>query len=129
MSEEVRIGTKSQLAVALAKGITVAKWARTHNVPKRTAYRWSKEPNVRRKVEACRRRAIDRAVGLMVDSTAWVVGRIRMLGEEAESESVQLKALRSILSDMVAVSKFSGLEGRMNEIEEELIKRGKMVKK
>jgi hypothetical protein len=125
----VRKGTKSQLAFALAKGITVAKWARTHDVPKRTAYRWSKDPIVRRQVEACRRRAIDRAVGMMTDSFTWVVGRIKMLGEEAESESVQLKALRSILSDMISVSKFSGLEGRMNEIEEELIKRGKMVKK
>ncbi len=42
------------------------------------------------------------------------------LAKEAESESVQLRAWRAILADQMAVSKFSDLEYRMVEIEEQL---------
>ena len=45
---------------------------------------------------------------------------IARLGEGAESESVQLRAWRAILADQMAVSKFSNLEQRMVEIEEQL---------
>ena len=41
----------------------------------------------------------------------------------AESESVQLRACRAILADNMAVSKFSDLQYRMAEIEEQLDKR------
>ena len=46
------------------------------------------------------------------------------LAREAVSESVQLRAWRAILADQMAVSKFSDLEHRMVEIEEQLDKRG-----
>jgi hypothetical protein len=42
------------------------------------------------------------------------------LAEEAESESVQLSVWRAILADQRTVSKFSDLEYRMAEIEEQL---------
>ncbi len=45
------------------------------------------------------------------------------LAKEAESESVQLRAWRAVLADQMAVSKFSDLEYRMAEIEEELRER------
>jgi hypothetical protein len=45
------------------------------------------------------------------------------LAKEAESESVQLRAWRAILADQMAVSKFSDLEYRMTEIEEQLSER------
>ena len=118
MADEAPKGTKSQLAFALAHGGSVAAWARANEVPKRTAYRWSKDPNVRKTVESCRRRSIDRAVGMMSSRATWVVGRITKLADSAESESVRLTALRSMFSDMIAVAKYSGLEGRLVEIEE-----------
>jgi hypothetical protein len=40
-----------------------------------------------------------------------------MLAKGAESESVKLRALRSIFSDVVAVSKSTDLKYRMAEIE------------
>jgi hypothetical protein len=40
-----------------------------------------------------------------------------MLAKGAESESVKLAALRSLFSDVVAVSKFSVLKHRMAKIE------------
>ena len=45
------------------------------------------------------------------------------LAKEAESESVQLKAWRAVLADQMAVSKFSDLEYRLAEIEEQLSER------
>ena len=50
------------------------------------------------------------------------------LAKEAESESVQLRACRAVLADVMSVSKFSDLEYRMTEIEEELDRRGHTVK-
>ena len=112
--------SKTQLAVAIAQGETAAEWARKNNVPKRTAQRWAREPEVRAAVESIRRRALDRAVGLMSRHAKWATNGILKLGESAASESVRLAALRAVLSDMMAVSKFGGLEDRMTEIEEQI---------
>jgi hypothetical protein len=51
------------------------------------------------------------------------VDGIVTLAKEAESESVQLRAWRAVLADQIAVSKFSDLEYRMAEIEEQLSER------
>jgi len=56
---------KTELALALANGTSVTAWARGNQVPKRTASRWAREPEVRAAVESCRRRAVDRAIGRM----------------------------------------------------------------
>jgi hypothetical protein len=64
------------------------------------------EPGVRTAVERTRRRAVDRAVGLMSWRARWTAENIVKLGESAASESVKLAALRAVLSDMMAVSKF-----------------------
>jgi Homeodomain-like domain len=125
MAEAERKSKKAQMAHALAKGMSVAAWARAHDVPKRTAYRWSKDPKIRKAVEAYRRRSIDRAVSQLANRASWVVGKITTLAGTAVSESVRLKALRGMLSDMMAVSKHSGLEFRMTEIEEQLAERAR----
>ena len=125
MSGEHRESSKTELALALAQGISCAEWARANNVPKMTAYRWASQPKVLLQVEACRRRAIDRAVGQMTKRVTWVVGRMHTLAKAAESESVQLSALKALLANMMSVSKYSGLEGRMARIEENRRKRTK----
>jgi hypothetical protein len=43
------------------------------------------------------------------------------VAKEAESESVRLRAARSIFSDMMMVSRYSRLEARMTELEEGLL--------
>jgi hypothetical protein len=48
------------------------------------------------------------------------VDGITNLAQEADSESVQLRAWRAVLADQMAVSRFSDLEYRMTEIEEHL---------
>ena len=64
MSEEPRERNKLDLAIALARGTSISAWARANDVAKETARRWSREPEVRAEIEAFRRRAIDRAVGV-----------------------------------------------------------------
>jgi hypothetical protein len=120
MAEESRESMKPELAIALAHGVSVGAWARAHDVPRSTVYRWALEPEVRKMSEACRRRLMDQAIGRVTKRTSWIFGGITKLAECAESESVRLKALRGLLSDMMAVSRFSVLESRMVEIEEQI---------
>jgi hypothetical protein len=82
-----------------------------------TAYRWAKEPQVRAAVEAYRRRAIDQAIGRMAMHTTTAADGIAQIANESESDSVRLRAFRAIFSDMIAASKYTGLESRMAEIE------------
>ncbi len=114
---------KAQLALAIANGSSVSAWARDNDVPRRTAYRWSREPKVLAAVESYRRRAVDRAIGRMARRVTWATDGIAKLARSAESESVRLAALRSIMSDMMGVSQFVDLEQRITEIEEQLDER------
>jgi hypothetical protein len=111
---------KTKLAVAIAQGMSVTAWARENNVPRRTAFRWASEPNIRMSVESSRRRALDRAIGRMAKHVTWAAGGIVKLAKTAESESVRLAALRAVFSNMMAVSEFASLEQRMSQIEEQL---------
>ncbi len=120
MSDEVRPCKKTRLALAMARGESIAAWARHNQVPRSTAFRWAKDPELRRTVEALRRRALDRAIGRMVGLAIKATDGIARLAEGAKSESVQLRAWRAVLADQMAVSKFSNLEQRMVEIEEQL---------
>ena len=91
-------------------------------MPRNRAYRWAKDPSVRKAAESYRRRTIDQAVGKMTKHTNRAVDIIFTIANEAESDSVRLRAARAIFSDMMAVSEHSGLEVRMTEIEEQLLK-------
>jgi hypothetical protein len=123
MTEEPRKNTKTQFALAIAQGISVAGWARANGVPTRTAFRWAKDPSVRKAVESIRRRTIDQAIGKMTKQTTRAVDIILRIANEAESDSVRLRAARSIFSDMMAVSEHSGMEIRLTEIEEQVAQR------
>jgi len=123
MPGEHRESKKAQLALALAQGQSVSDWARTNLVPDSTAFRWAKDRKVRRLVAALRRRFLDQAVGLLASNAAGAASRILKLGEIAASESVQLRALRAILTDAIAVAEFATLEERLGYVEEQLYER------
>jgi hypothetical protein len=120
MTKELRQEKKTQLALAIAQGRSVALWARDNHVPRSTACRWASQPEVRAAAETCRRRARDRALGRMARQAYWESYRIAKLARVAESEPVKLQALRSILSDAVDVPKLSHLKRRMAAIKEKL---------
>jgi hypothetical protein len=123
MEKEARRHKKVHLALAIAEGESIAAWAQENGVSERTAFSWAKDPKVRREVEAYRRRVVNQAIGRLTGMTTKAVDGITNLAQEAESESVQLRAWRAILADQMSVSKFSDLEYRMAEIEEQLEER------
>jgi hypothetical protein len=92
-------------------------WARKNDVPDRTSYRWATEPKDRAKIKSYHRRALGRAIGRLATRVTWASDRIAKLAENAES--VKLAALRAMLSSMLAVSRFAGLEDRVRQLEAE----------
>src|SRR4051794_15047087 len=68
MEKEVRRLKKIHLALTVAEGDSIAEWARQNGVPERTAQRWAQDRNVRREVDACRRRALNEAIGRLTGS-------------------------------------------------------------
>jgi hypothetical protein len=108
-----------KLAAALAEGKSCAEWASANKVAERTAQRWANDPEVRAEVNSIRRGTLDQAVGQMSNRVAFAVAGIAKLAEDAKSESVKLSALRSILTDMMAISDFTGLEERIAKLEEQ----------
>ncbi len=119
MSKEERTGLQSDLAAALAAGKSCAEWASANGVSERTAQRWASEPEVRAEVETHRRGNLDQAVSRMSLRVSWATDEIAKLAGEARSESVKLAALRSMLSDMMAVADFAALEVRIARLEEQ----------
>ncbi len=119
MSKEKRRGLKTELILAMAAGNPVAEWARANGVAERTAQRWASEHEVRAEVDAIRRSVIDEAVGRLSQRAGWAADAIGTLAEHAKSESVRLTALRSILSDVISVTHFAGLERRIAKLEEQ----------
>ena len=107
MEKEVRRLKKINLALAVAEGESIAAWARQNGVPERTAQRWAQDRNVRREVDACRRRALNQAIGRLTGMAMNAVDGIANLAKGADSESVQLRAWRGVLADLMSVSKFS----------------------
>jgi hypothetical protein len=118
MSEEHRKNTKTQLALAVAQGMSVTTWARTHGVPRRTAFRWANEPQFRAAVETCRRRTLDLAIGKLAKHSLRAVDDLAQLSRESKSDTVRLRACRGIFSEMISVTKYVGWDSRLAVLEE-----------
>jgi hypothetical protein len=116
----VEKGSKDHLAVAISRGAKVAAWARTNKVSRATAFRWAKEPDVRKAVLDCRRRSVDRMLGQMTVFSGEAVATIHRISKEGDGDAVRLKAARGMIADMISVSKFSDLEYRVTEVEQML---------
>src|SRR4029079_14993386 len=56
---------KTELALALAQGVSVTAWARARSMARSAVYRWARDPEVHSEIEAHRRHAVDRAIGIM----------------------------------------------------------------
>ena len=108
---------KAALALALATGRTVRAWAKEHDVPERTAYKWARSPEVLTMVRRIRRRAIDRAVGRLSRYASAAAGQIAKLAKGAESESVKLQAARAVLADLMQVANYAELDDRIAALE------------
>jgi len=75
---------KMLLAVAIAEGTAVEKWASTNGVPARTTYHWAAQPEV----ESIRRRALDEAIGRMAKrATSPADGTAKLAKDAGEREA------------------------------------------
>jgi hypothetical protein len=118
---------KTSLGVAMARGQSVAAWARKNGVAERTAQRWANETTVREASDLWRRRVLNQAIGRLVRRSNKAVDGIERLAHGAESEAVRLSAWKAILSEQMTLAKFSSLEHRLREVEEmEKATRGSM---
>jgi hypothetical protein len=84
MEKEVRRHKKMNLALAIAEGESISAWAKENGVSERTAFYWAKDPKVRREVDACRRRALNEAIGRMTGMAMNAVDGIAHLAKEAD---------------------------------------------
>ena len=110
---------KMDLARAVARGQSIVVWRARTTCPygRRTIGRTSPRSANRRRCGGGG--TLNQAIGRMArDATAAADG-IKRLARGADSESVRLAAWRAILADQMAVAKFSTLEQRMTELEEE----------
>src|SRR5436190_1008680 len=87
----------TELAIALAQGVSVTAWARARSMARSTVYRWASDPEVRSEIEAHRRQAVDRAIGIMINLYAWAADGIVNLAKTSDWDSVRLKAYQSIM--------------------------------
>jgi hypothetical protein len=118
MPTENRKGTKAELEIALAQGVTASAWARANNVSRTTACRWAKTPEVRSTVESIRRRLRDRAVGGLTGRASWALKGVMELASYADSENVRLKALQDIFASLMGAAENSELKDRVARLEE-----------
>jgi hypothetical protein len=96
---------------------SIAAWADRHQIPRRTAYRWSRLPEVRQAVERIRRRCLDRAAGRLARHATAAAETVAKLARSAESEAVKLAAARAVLADLQAVQNYQAHEERIRELE------------
>jgi hypothetical protein len=113
-------GLKSKLALAVAAGQSITKWARANGIGTRTAYTWSRDPAFRSQVAELRARLLDRAIGVLARRVAANAGEINRLASKAESEAVRLAAARAGIADFLGASRFVELRAEVEELKREL---------
>jgi len=112
---------RAALAIAVASGKSVEEWASENQIPRRTAYDWYRRADFRRLVVRTRRRLTDRALGQLAGKAAAAAGELgRLITEGQQTDAVRLAAARAVLADLMALARFTDMEGRMAEIEEQL---------
>jgi hypothetical protein len=107
----------SGLSAAIAAGETIAAWADKKQIPRRTAYRWSRLPEVRQAVERIRRRCLDRCAGTLARHATAAAATVAKLARSAESEAVKLAAARAVMADLMQVTDYSRFDDRLTELE------------
>jgi hypothetical protein len=113
-------GLKSKLALAVAGGQSIVKWARAHQIGVRTAHTWAKDPAFRAQVAELRARLLDRAIGVLARRVTANASEINRLASKAESEAVRLAAARAGIADLLGASRYVELRAEVEELKKEL---------
>jgi len=108
---------EATVLASLASGSTVLEAARAAGISEATAYRKLREPAFCQALGAARADLIKRATGRLAAACSSAVATlVRLL--QADAESVQLGAARSIMELAVKMRESEELEGRIAALEE-----------
>jgi hypothetical protein len=120
MSEQHLNTAKMQLALAIAQGECIIKWAKANQVARATAFRWADEPLVRKAVAAHRRRTLEEVLSLLSKHAESAAEVISKLAKNAKSDRVRLSGHQAIRAGAPAPSDCTGLAKRVAAIEKRL---------
>jgi uncharacterized membrane-anchored protein len=109
-----------QLALAVAAGTQIPAWCKENQVAVRTAYHWYKKEEFKALVREYRRRAVDRAIGMMAKHLAKAVAKIVRLIEEGQNDSIKLSAAKTLIDKLIDVESHSELKTELRKINERL---------
>jgi hypothetical protein len=109
------------LALAMAEGTPIARWARENKVNERAAYRLAARPGVRERAAALRSQLVDHAIGLMGKAAATAVTNIWIImQDDAQPAMTRLKAAEMILSCRIEQESHATLEAKFAELQRQL---------
>jgi hypothetical protein len=109
-----------QLALAVAAGRKVASWCEESGVKPRTAYSWCQREAFQRLVQRYRRRAEDRAIGMMAQGLDRAVERIVQLIEKGRSDAVTLSAAKTLIDKLLVVQSHAERNDEVRQLDERL---------
>ena len=104
------------LALHMAAGGSVAKFAEKESISKRTCYGWTKEPTFKDRVTHYRARITDAIIGQLAREGKSAVKRIGTLARKADNEGVRLAANRAILADLINVTNFAASTTELRDL-------------
>lgn len=115
---------REAVALALAKGMTIADASRDTGVGERTIYNWRQEADFKARVQEARRELFDAASGRLSDLGGKAASR---LGElvESDNDAVALGACRTVLEYGLRLREVLDLEGRIAALEADRQNRGR----
>jgi hypothetical protein len=106
------------LAARLAFGQSLRAAAAELNISEVTAQRRLRDPRFRERVQEIRRRAVDSAIGSMVEAMTLAVSKLRNLIENAERESTQLRAALGLIDLTLRAAALADLQERVEQLEQ-----------
>ncbi len=120
MAEPTSKSLIRELAQAVAAGEDVSTWCEKRGVQSATASEWQRRNSFQQRVAELRHHAVDRAVGKMATNLGKAVERIVTLVEEAESQSVQLTASKTLIDKLLLVQNHAELRNELRRLDERL---------
>jgi hypothetical protein len=111
--------TKAQqdlLIAHLVGGGNASSFASKHGIPDRTARSWAASKTVRDAVEAANRESGRQIVTVLSRTGAAAAIELSKLALKSQDEKIRLGACRTVLQQLVEISKFTELEQQMTDL-------------
>jgi hypothetical protein len=110
-------GKIDAIALAVARGLSLAAAAREAAVAESTARRWAAEPGFPRRVTRIRQEILSQSVGILALAMTRAAVKLGRLIDDPDSE-VSLKACRAVNADFLALHAHADLAERLDALEE-----------